>query len=474
LKSNLPGRLIEGLFPTLKLQATPWWELWVESERRLVLASTRVTMGLAALVQIAHYFLIDRRLGLQPASLWIGYRFGMAAVCLVTLVFSHLKFFRAGRGYRLPLVTASILLCYFQDRSMVWFDQVPYTFGLVIAVIAALILYETPFASLLYFALYTAVQVPSLEQTTTLRPEIVSFYVVGFIMVVLVRQRSSSDIQRFIEEKQRLEAQKRIIELQLEMNAEVRAFLPGEINRRVTEMVQRGGLTAFQAMDEALRPRVKTVACLFSDIRGFTPRSKNLEGFVLRSALPEIRVATEIVERHRGVPSLTGDLIFAYFDDDDAKVNVINALRCAGDLLAENARHNASLPEHEIVKRFVLFSYGEALVGNIGGHDASREITALGSPVNVLSRIDALTKDPRLHGDLSPGSIIATNRAREVAREIAGGFDAEEIELSRRGIVLRDFPEEASIWLLRLSRSEGPVPILRPGDPDNPQQEEAT
>jgi class 3 adenylate cyclase len=462
LKSHLPGRLIEAFFPTLKLQATPWWELWVESERKRVLTATRIAMVAAALGQIINYFAVDLPLKLQPPSLWATYRFSMAAVCLATAGITFLKSFQTGRGYRLPLIFTSILLCYLQDRTMLWYDKVPYAFGLAIAGVLVVVLYATPLVSAFVFGLYAAIQLPSIFQTPAVRFEIVSAYMVALIILVIIRQRASGDISGFIGEKQRLEAQKRIIELQLEMNAEVRAFLPGEINRRVSEMVQRGGLTAFQAMEEALRPRVKTVACLFSDIRGFTPKSKDLDGFVLRSALPEIRIATEIVEKHRGVPSLTGDLIFAYFDDAAAEVNVLNALRCARELLQENARHNQSLSEKEIVKRFVLFSYGEALVGNIGGHDASREITALGSPVNVLSRIDALTKDPRLHADLGPDSVIATQRAARAAAELLGNLDAQKVDLHGRRIFIRDFPEEDAIWLIRLDNTEEILPVHEP------------
>ena len=43
----------------------------------------------------------------------------------------------------------------------------------------------------------------------------------------------------------------------------------------------------------------------------------------------------------------------------------------------------------------MLIANGDAIVGNLGGYDSSIEITALGSPVNLLSRIDEITKLPR-------------------------------------------------------------------------------
>ena len=43
----------------------------------------------------------------------------------------------------------------------------------------------------------------------------------------------------------------------------------------------------------------------------------------------------------------------------------------------------------------MLIANGDAIVGNLGGYGSPVETAALGSPVNLLSRIDEITKLPR-------------------------------------------------------------------------------
>jgi class 3 adenylate cyclase len=212
-----------------------------------------------------------------------------------------------------------------------------------------------------------------------------------------------------------------------------------------------------QAMDEGLRPRIKTVACLFSDIRGFTERSRNLDGFLAHGALPNIRECTEIVEQHRGIPRLIGDLVFAYFDDPFIERNLANAINAGFLMLQATAEWNLRQLDPNRVTRHVLISVGECLVGNIGGFDSSREITALGSPVNVLSRIDALTKDPLLKTRLHSDTIILTAAAAAQVRQHQSTIILKEIDLKELGLTIRDFPEEKSIWLAEpgISRNDG-------------------
>ena len=71
------------------------------------------------------------------------------------------------------------------------------------------------------------------------------------------------EIAGFLAEQEKLQAQKKLIESEIELNSEIRAFLPKQIYDRMIVERQRRRTTVLQAMDEALRPRLKTVACLF-------------------------------------------------------------------------------------------------------------------------------------------------------------------------------------------------------------------
>jgi class 3 adenylate cyclase len=91
------------------------------------------------------------------------------------------------------------------------------------------------------------------------------------------------------------------------------------------------------------------------------------------------------------------------------------------------------------IKRYVLVSCGEALVGNLGGLDSSIEITALGSPVNFLSRVDEVTKDPAVAGDLNPGNLILSESANQILERFAPEVARKRIDLEAAGVFIRDF-----------------------------------
>jgi class 3 adenylate cyclase len=246
-------------------------------------------------------------------------------------------------------------------------------------------------------------------------PYILSAAIVGAVVVAVLRSRLTAEVEAFINEQEKLETQLELIETQQELTDQVRSFLPREIYRRIIDLVQRERKTVLQAMDEVLHARMAYVTCLYSDIRGFTGKSRDIYGFVSHAALPSNRVAIDIVEDHRGIPRLIGDLVFAYFDGPDPAQSFRNAILAAFEILDKNAALNSTLPESGKVSRYVILSFGEALVGNSGGSDGSREITVLGTPANIVNRIDSLTKDDRLHSLLNAHTVVLRARNKMIS-----------------------------------------------------------
>ena len=200
-----------------------------------------------------------------------------------------------------------------------------------------------------------------------------------------------------------------------------------------------------QAAVEVLKARKTNVACLFSDIRGYTQGSKDLEAFVNKSVLPEMKACSDKVEEHLGIPRKIGDLIFAYFDDKSIDKNTVRAITAGMEIARLNQDMNATVTESEI-RRYILISTGEAIVGNLGGLDSSIEITALGSPVNLLSRLDDLTKDPTMLDLLNPGDLIICQNTFSVIERLGIGLDCELIDLDALGLSVRDFPETQLLY----------------------------
>jgi class 3 adenylate cyclase len=206
-------------------------------------------------------------------------------------------------------------------------------------------------------------------------------------------------------------------------------------------------MSVVEASIEALKARKQNVACLFTDIRGFTQGSKELDEFIIESVMPEVTACSNAIEDLSGIPRKIGDLIFAYFDDDSMHLNVLRAI-CAGIEVSKlNETMNLSSSQKQI-NRYILISAGEAMVGNFGGLDSSVEITALGTPVNFLSRVDDLTKSPAVAEALDSGDLIVSETVKHLVDELELSIPFELINLDELEVSIRDFPEVKRLFKL--------------------------
>jgi len=157
----------------------------------------------------------------------------------------------------------------------------------------------------------------------------------------------------------------------------------------VQELTTKGGSLG--------EPKVLPVAILFADMVGFTAVAERLGPAELVSLLRDFhgRLARIALDCGGTVDKYIGDAIMVHFgtpepQDDDA----VRALRCAAEMIAEfehwnRARAAAGL---DAIRVGIGLHYGEVIVGNIG--DKRRlEYTVLGDPVNVASRLEALTRE---------------------------------------------------------------------------------
>jgi len=234
-------------------------------------------------------------------------------------------------------------------------------------------------------------------------------------------------------------------------------------------------MTILQAIDEVLRPREKEIACLFSDIRGFTQGSRDLQGFVNKGVIPDVKKCSDSIEAHGGIPRKVGDLVFAYFDDDVVHRNLIRAVAAGISIARLNEDLNSTLSAQKI-RRYILITTGDAIVGNIGGLDSSIEITALGSPVNFLSRVDELTKSPQLMLILQPSDILLSEVAMAHLMEMNIRVESTKISLKSLGLSLRDFPKEETLYTIRATEANydaimGPYNYLEQNKPSTNRKE---
>ncbi len=164
----------------------------------------------------------------------------------------------------------------------------------------------------------------------------------------------------------------------------------------------------------------KEVTILFSDLRGFTNFSENMDPKVLTQFLNEyLSEMTEIIFQHEGtLDKYIGDAIMAFWGAPiDQKDHVERALKCA---VAMKKRLDEIAPDFK--KRYGIdvsagigINSGLVSVGNMGSKRIF-EYTVIGDHVNLASRLESLT---RLYG----GDILSTEVTREkLPEEIRNSF----------------------------------------------------
>jgi adenylate cyclase len=151
------------------------------------------------------------------------------------------------------------------------------------------------------------------------------------------------------------------------------------------------------ARDPGLSGVEQLITVMFVDIRSFTQRSANLSPAATVRMLNEfLRVMVSVVEnRHEGIINkFLGDGFMALFGIGAGAANHADeALATGRDMLSALAELNTRIIEEgrEAIAIGIGIHTGPAVVGSIGSPERL-EFTAIGSAVNIASRIEGLTK----------------------------------------------------------------------------------
>lgn len=128
----------------------------------------------------------------------------------------------------------------------------------------------------------------------------------------------------------------------------------------------------------------RRVTVFFSDIRGFTSFSEDVEPEVVVEMLNTfLREQAEVVKEFRGdIDKYVGDELVAVFQGDDM---VENAVRCAIRIQSEMERLRGEHPEWDVAVGIGV-NTGEVVMGAMGSEDRM-DYTILGDTVNVGARL---------------------------------------------------------------------------------------
>ena len=334
---------------------------------------------------------------------------------------------------------------------MLWYEDSLYLYAFAFVIVSTVLLRTSLLKSMAFAIVTLATQYPAYLMTDISRPLIYSATAVTIIFVYISRSKYLDDIKYFLAVQQNAQSQKQVIELSIDFNDRIRALLPKEISRRLTYFLSKRGLTVLQAMDEVLQPQQKEICALFSDIRGFTEGTKDLDRYINHGVLPNVRECASAVELNQGIPRKIGDLIFAYFDDPNRYVNLIRSIRAGMEIAKVNQAFNKNNPNGVEIRRHILIASGEAVVGNLGGMDSSIEITALGSPVNFLSRLDELTKTPQLKPHLQNPCLLLCSATASHLEELELGLTLQKLNLRQMGLQIRSFEDVEEVFIMHLN-----------------------
>lgn len=155
----------------------------------------------------------------------------------------------------------------------------------------------------------------------------------------------------------------------------------------------------------------KPLTILFSDVRGFTTMTEGADPGQLVKQLNEyFNEMVRVVWDHKGrLDKFIGDAVMADWGGfvtfgvaKDAQLAVATAL----DMKRSLARLNITWLQRGMTELAfgIGINHGDVIFGNLG-HEEKREVSVIGDPVNLASRLEGLTKEYKL--DLLLGESMA-------------------------------------------------------------------
>jgi len=164
---------------------------------------------------------------------------------------------------------------------------------------------------------------------------------------------------------------------------------------------------AFATSGQLPAPRRQEICVLFTDARGFTELSQDLEPETVFEILSgHLAAQADLVYRHGGyVDKYSGDGMMAVFDGD---AMARACCRCALEIL-ERSKALEQKQEPNAIRLGLGIHKGQVVVGNLGSSD-HLDYTVIGKTVNLAARLCGLASE----------SIVVSRAVRDAAEGVPG------------------------------------------------------
>jgi class 3 adenylate cyclase len=446
-KDKLFLRIVSSIHPPIKIP-NKWRAIWNDEKMKGFLSVNSTFFIFWSLIYVFHYYYIDIPMGKTPLSDWAFYRFSCATLSVIGLVLGFLPKVRKSPYSYILICLAGLYFTFMQSVSMVWRVEIPYMYVVIIPVLSILSVATSTLLSVLYMFAAVIVSLPGILSRPDETLYIVSAFWVGVIFVGIVRSTYSNKVSAFISNQENIESKKKIIELQLGIENQIKSFLPKVVYKEFKSLVEEKGEKVEEAFDHVTELKDTKACVLYSDIRGFTEKSKISEEYLRGKVIPNLKDSSRIVENYNGVPRQVGDLMFAYFRDKDDGVSIECAFQAAFELLIKTNSHNTN-EDFPNLERHAILSFGDVIVGNFGGDEHSREVTVHGAPANIGSRIDPVTKLSIFKDQYRRSCIILTPNVYFKIGKFLSKYNVDEFSVGDYQV--RDFAELTSLYVLELT-----------------------
>jgi putative nucleotidyltransferase with HDIG domain len=210
---------LRAMFPESLLEGTPWLQLWREHEARVIVVASRIGLVLTAIAFVAHWFLVDVPLQKQPVERWFTYRFGSALFFLALLASTFLPALARPPLVRIPPIVSAIVLGALEAKTVEWDSRVGFYWAFPMTLAPLLFARLSVPGTLAAFTGCLGVQwLFAWRNTDVATTNLVSATIVSAILGVVMRATQGDAVRAFLTEKRELDAQKKLIETQIEMD----------------------------------------------------------------------------------------------------------------------------------------------------------------------------------------------------------------------------------------------------------------